>query len=326
MGYDVVRFRGEVDEELICPICSGVLEEPLQVPGCEHVFCSRCIQEWLSRQPTCPVDRLQVSTADLKPVPRIVRNLLCRLVIACDNVRYGCSVEVKLDALSYHLAECEHNPTRPVPCKQGCGLVIPKDELKDHNCVRELRSLIHSQQQKITDFQQAVAEQRFQINEQKRELQLLKDFMRAMRSCSPAMRAISDQMERDDVVRWSNSLTRARILRWGGIISTPDPELQASVKLSLTESGCPPHLMDELMEHSHESRWPRGLSSLETRQLNRRHYENYVCKRIPGKQAVVVLQCDNFHMGDDLMAVPGLVMIFANGSNFSRGLLEDVVD
>lgn len=51
-------------------------------------------------------------------------------MIACDNVRYGCTVEVKLDALSYHLAECEHNPTRPVPCKQGCGLVIPKDELK----------------------------------------------------------------------------------------------------------------------------------------------------------------------------------------------------
>ena len=31
MGYDLTRFEGEVDEELICPICSGVLEEPLQV-------------------------------------------------------------------------------------------------------------------------------------------------------------------------------------------------------------------------------------------------------------------------------------------------------
>ncbi len=31
MGYDINRFQGEVDEELICPICSGVLEEPLQV-------------------------------------------------------------------------------------------------------------------------------------------------------------------------------------------------------------------------------------------------------------------------------------------------------
>ena len=31
MGYDLHRFQGDVDEELTCPICSGVLEEPLQV-------------------------------------------------------------------------------------------------------------------------------------------------------------------------------------------------------------------------------------------------------------------------------------------------------
>uniref|UniRef100_A0A1W2P811 Ring finger protein 41 n=1 Tax=Mus musculus TaxID=10090 RepID=A0A1W2P811_MOUSE len=30
MGYDVTRFQGDVDEDLICPICSGVLEEPVQ--------------------------------------------------------------------------------------------------------------------------------------------------------------------------------------------------------------------------------------------------------------------------------------------------------
>lgn len=33
MGYDVTRFQGDVDEDLICPICSGVLEEPVQVSG-----------------------------------------------------------------------------------------------------------------------------------------------------------------------------------------------------------------------------------------------------------------------------------------------------
>ena len=33
MGLDVIRFRGgTVDEELICPICTGVLEAPLQAP------------------------------------------------------------------------------------------------------------------------------------------------------------------------------------------------------------------------------------------------------------------------------------------------------
>lgn len=31
MGFEIKRFQGDVDEELICPICSGVLEDPLQV-------------------------------------------------------------------------------------------------------------------------------------------------------------------------------------------------------------------------------------------------------------------------------------------------------
>lgn len=31
MGFELNRFQGDVDEELVCPICSGVLEDPLQV-------------------------------------------------------------------------------------------------------------------------------------------------------------------------------------------------------------------------------------------------------------------------------------------------------
>lgn len=31
MGFDLGRFQGDADEELVCPICSGVLEDPVQV-------------------------------------------------------------------------------------------------------------------------------------------------------------------------------------------------------------------------------------------------------------------------------------------------------
>lgn len=74
-----------------------------------------------------------------------------------------------------------------------------------------------------------ISDQNLTINELKRELQLFKDFMRAMRVSNPAMRAIADQMERDEVVRWSSSLARARVTRWGGMISTPDDSLQVVV-------------------------------------------------------------------------------------------------
>lgn len=312
MGYELTRFQGDVDEELVCPICAGVLEEPISAV-CEHAYCRACITEWLSRQPTCPVDRNAITTTNLRPVPRILKNLLARLSISCDNAIYGCTQILKLDALSNHLEECEHNPKKPLPCERGCGSIIPKDELKDHNCIRELRAVIHSQQQKLVDMKNEISDQNLLINELKREFQLFKELMRAMRVSNPAMRAIADQMERDEVVRWSNSLLRARVTRWGGMISTPDDALQMMIKRALSESGCPPHILEVLMEKCHERRWPPGLNSLETRQNNRRTYDNYVCRRIPGKQAVLVLSCDNPHMSDDVMVEPGLVMIFAHG-------------
>ena len=56
-----------------------------------------------------------------------------------------------------------------------------------------------------------------------------------------------------------------------------------------------------------------GLLTLETRQMHRRQYEQYVCRRIPGRQAVAVMACENMHMSDDMILEPGLVMIFAHG-------------
>lgn len=214
MGYEVTRFQGSVDEELVCPICSAVLEDPLQAIPCEHAFCKTCIHQWIQRQaqPSCPVCRVSLGGGDsnLRSVPRILRNLLARLNIHCDNATYGCNTVLKLELLTNHLVDCEFNPKKPLPCEKGCGLIIPKDELKNHNCIKELRSLLDAQQQKLVEVKCEIGEQNRTISDLIRELTLFKDFMRAMRVTNPTMRAIADQMERDEVVRWSNSLATAR--------------------------------------------------------------------------------------------------------------------
>ena len=79
-----------------------------QAPQCEHAFCSACIHEWLTRQPTCPVDRNPITPNQLKPVPRILRNLLSRLMISCDNASHGCPAVVKLDMLQAHIQVHTH--------------------------------------------------------------------------------------------------------------------------------------------------------------------------------------------------------------------------
>ncbi|CAB1336560.1 unnamed protein product [Coregonus sp. 'balchen'] len=253
MGYDVTRFQGEVDEDLLCPICSMVLEEPVQAPHCEHAFCNACISQWFNQQQICPVDRSVVTLAHLRPVPRIMRNMLSKLQIACDNAGFGCTATLRLDQLQSHLKDCEHNPKRPINCEEGCGLEMPKDEMCNHNCIKHLRGVVQQQHTKISELEKNAAEHKHQLGE------------------------------------------------------------QAVIKRSLIDSGCPLSIVNDLIENAHERNWPQGLATLETRQMNRRYYENYVAKRIPGKQAVVLMACENQHMGEDMILEPGLVMIFAHG-------------
>ncbi len=41
MGFEVNHFanKDDLNEDLICSICKGVLEEPVWSHRCEHAFC-----------------------------------------------------------------------------------------------------------------------------------------------------------------------------------------------------------------------------------------------------------------------------------------------
>lgn len=83
MGYEQTRFIAQIDDEFECWICTMVLENPVQTT-CEHSFCNECINDWLSVNMTCPVDRTPITVSDLKPTSRPFRNLWNKLEIRCD--------------------------------------------------------------------------------------------------------------------------------------------------------------------------------------------------------------------------------------------------
>jgi USP8 interacting len=47
--------------------------------------------------------------------------------------------------------------------------------------------------------------------------------------------------------------------------------------------------------------------------LIRKFAVNLLMCHVTGKQAVVVMACENLHMAEDMIVEPGLVMIFAHG-------------
>ena len=69
MGYDINRFQGDVDEELICPICSGVLEEPLQVIE----LCHQCSNTHRSHKMSSKNLRFS-PTGCIEMRPRLINN------------------------------------------------------------------------------------------------------------------------------------------------------------------------------------------------------------------------------------------------------------
>lgn len=156
MGYDLNRFAVNIDEELKCSICCGVLEDPVQAKCCQHAFCRSCIQEWIKSSESCPIDRSPLCVQQIEPIPRIIRNLLNRLQISCDWSCYGCSEYVTIEDLVCHRKRCSCNPDHPVPCPKECGAYIAKNHLNKHDCVRDLRQMLCKQQREINELKDSL--------------------------------------------------------------------------------------------------------------------------------------------------------------------------
>ena len=94
-------------QHLICVICEGVFEDPVQCCS-EHYFCRSCITDWLSRSATCPIDRSCLTAADLRPAPRLLTDVIASLLIRCRYHVFGCLHGMAGQrSLLQHLLSCD---------------------------------------------------------------------------------------------------------------------------------------------------------------------------------------------------------------------------
>lgn len=109
MGFDKARFLAQPVRDLFCcPICADVFHEPVQCEQ-DHIFCRACIDAWLADHDTCPLDRVTLTTAQLTPIHRVIRELLDGLEIECSFVEEGCAAIFKLENVLSHEATCAFN-------------------------------------------------------------------------------------------------------------------------------------------------------------------------------------------------------------------------
>lgn len=149
MGFELTRFE-EIPEDFLCPICQDALEDPIQIPTCEHIFCTFCITEWMDDSLSCPVDRMPIRAAQqLKKPSRFFLNQYNRLKIKCKFSLNGCEEIVEIDRLMNHESNCSFNPDLTVQCDRRCGAMLTRLERQTHNCVFHLRNLLTDLQGRV---------------------------------------------------------------------------------------------------------------------------------------------------------------------------------
>lgn len=185
MGYAVQRFVGTVDSNLICGICSSVLEDAVLTP-CGHSFCLLCLETWLSRPTvgTCPECRAKVTCSEAKPIISL-RNLIKSYNIECDNKERGCKVMIQLDRLDnhqslcgFHLVECAGCNGKIIRCElanhqmqcEGIAATVREDAVVSRGCERSPRVIASAVE--IGDFIFKIGSMELQLKKMKCDLQI----------------------------------------------------------------------------------------------------------------------------------------------------------
>lgn len=127
MGIEVERFLNYIPNELICSICTDVVDDPRECSDCETSFCKKCIEDWMSRSQLCP-NRCNIT---LRQSHRIIRSMLESQELKCRRYKEGCPYTSDLAKIKLH--EEENCPFRTVKCiHPDCNEYIYMNKIQSH--------------------------------------------------------------------------------------------------------------------------------------------------------------------------------------------------
>lgn len=132
MGFAIERVQGEVNEDLLCPYCHEILEEPV-TGKCGHVFCKSCLENALSKQKRyeCPSCDVNLSSTPASEANAELVERLGKLSLHCQHYKSGCEGVFNYSEHAEHMEkDC---PFRLVPCQhKNCKERAPQRELEAH--------------------------------------------------------------------------------------------------------------------------------------------------------------------------------------------------
>ena len=114
-----------------CKICFEVLYDPVQCENNEHYFCRKCITKHLENSETCPTCMDQLTLETLRPVPRVILEIISQLKKPrCRHVSRGCEENVEVEHVLLHEQTCGYAPV--VCSNEGCKETVNRRDQESH--------------------------------------------------------------------------------------------------------------------------------------------------------------------------------------------------
>lgn len=137
MGRELSCFvdGNNVSRHLLCSICHGVLEAPVQT-ACEHLFCEEELVEWMCHGNRCPVCAAELVAEEVVRAPRAIVGLIEDLECHCAYAIHGCPWTGDSAAARRHAPSCEFAPREAlVETLEAATRAL--DEAKRRNAAQE---------------------------------------------------------------------------------------------------------------------------------------------------------------------------------------------
>jgi E3 ubiquitin-protein ligase NRDP1 len=149
--------ENSIHEDLLCPLCSDPLDEPLCANQCGHTFCRKCITNTFQTMSKCPTCRQKLTLEDFHPVNiRPFLNQLNQLLVKCK----GClETNIQRGNFKDHTAKCLKINVSCPAAEIKCDWTGQRDQLQDHISICPLIKV----QPMITELNALVKQQSEQI-------------------------------------------------------------------------------------------------------------------------------------------------------------------
>ncbi|KAH8554525.1 hypothetical protein BGW37DRAFT_201566 [Umbelopsis sp. PMI_123] len=117
--------------DLICSICTDVIDGPIQVQCAEdHIYCHDCIHDYLKKGKThCPLCKVELDV-NLFQASKFVARQIGRLKVRCANASKGCNFQGPIS--ENHSTTCQFQSEACPHQKHGCTEVLQRINLTQH--------------------------------------------------------------------------------------------------------------------------------------------------------------------------------------------------